>query len=196
MQDASSPFSRRIFLVRHGETAWSREKKHTGLTDLPLTPEGEEQAKRTKELLQLPFREVYTSPLLRARQTCALAGFADRAKILSSLVEWDYGDYEGKTTKEIRTEHPDWNLFDDGPPGGETLQEISLRADSAISEACNVQGDVLLFLSGHIARVLAARWIGLSGRCGKHLTLGTASVSILGYEHEWRCISLWNRNPL
>lgn len=186
-----------LYLARHGETAWSLTGQHTGLTDLPLTANGELQAASLAPRLRgIEFAAVYTSPLQRASRTCALAGFAQEARRDGDLVEWDYGAYEGKRTPDIRAMRADWNLFRDGCPDGEMAADVGVRADRVIARARACQGNVLLFSSGHILRVLAARWIGLDPAYGKALVLGTASLSILGYEHDRAepVISAWNQS--
>jgi probable phosphoglycerate mutase len=173
-----------VYLARHGETAWSLSGQHTGLTDLPLTDRGERNARRLGERLAgLRFAQVLTSPLVRAARTCELAGFGAVAATDRDLVEWDYGTYEGRRTSEIRAERPDWQLFRDGCPGGESPHQVGARADRVIARLRAAGGDVLLFSSGHFLRVLAARWLGLEPAAGRLLFLGTASLSILGYEH-------------
>ncbi len=184
-----------VHLVRHGETAWTLSRQHTGLTDIPLTENGERVAVRLGELLRgRSFARVVTSPLQRAKRTCELAGFGTRAEIDSDLVEWNYGDYEGITTAEIRKRRPDWQLFRDGSPGGESVADVSKRADRVIARLRALEGDALLFSSGHFLRVLAARWLGLDASCGRLLLLGTGTSSILGYEHDRSepVIRLWN----
>ena len=185
-----------IYLARHGETAWSLSGQHTGLTDLPLTERGERTARRLGERLkELTVNKVLTSPLQRARRTCELAGFANVAEVDHDLVEWDYGQYEGRRTAEILAERPDWQLFRDGCPGGESPAQIGMRADRVVGRVRAVQGDVLLFSSGHFIRVLTARWLGLepSINC-KYFMLSTASLSALGYEGSTArpVIRLWN----
>lgn len=151
-----------VYLARHGETAWSLSGQHTGLTDLPLTDRGERNARRLGERLKsLKFNKVFSSPLQRAMRTCELAGFGGQAEIDRDLLEWNYGEYEGRRSVEIHTERPDWNLFRDGCPGGESPSEIAGRADRVVNRVREVKGDVLLFTSGHFLRVLAARWLGL-----------------------------------
>jgi len=173
-----------IYLARHGETAWSISGQHTGRSDIPLTERGERNARRLGTRLEgLKFAMVLTSPLQRARRTCALAGFGGRCQIDPDLVEWDYGQYEGRTSAEIHEERPDWNLFRDGCPDGESPADVGARADRIITQVRNVPGDVLLFSSGHFLRVLAARWLGLEPAGGKYFILGTASLSALSYEH-------------
>jgi broad specificity phosphatase PhoE len=184
-----------IYLARHGETAWSLSGQHTGLTDLPLTARGEENARRLgKRLAGLSFSKVFTSPLQRARRTCELAGFGAAAEVDKGLVEWNYGDYEGRRTPEIHAERPDWQLFRDGCPGGESPGQIGARADNVVNRLRAIQGNVLLFSSGHFLRVLAARWLGLESFAGKFFVLSTASVSMLGYESNLSqpAIRLWN----
>lgn len=184
-----------VFLARHGETTWSLSGQHTGLTDLPLTERGERNARALGNRLQgRDFVRVFTSPLQRARRTCELAGFGGNATVDPDLVEWNYGQYEGRTTADIRKERPDWQLFRDGCPGGESLDAIGARADRVISRVRAVDGDVLLFSSGHILRILGARWLGLPPSGGGLLLLSTASLSKLGYEHGKidPVIRLWN----
>jgi probable phosphoglycerate mutase len=185
-----------VYLARHGETAWSLTGQHTGLTDLPLTEHGERTARRLGDRLsELTFTRVFTSPLLRAARTCELAGFGAVAEVDPDLVEWDYGQYEGRRTSEIRAEHPGWNLFRDGCPGGETPQQISERADRVVRRVRAVPGDVLLFSSGHFIRVLASRWLGLEPTANsRYFMLSTASLSALGYEGDLSrpVIRLWN----
>jgi probable phosphoglycerate mutase len=183
-----------IYLARHGETAWTLSGQHTGLTDIPLTERGERNAVRLGERLKGHFAAVFTSPLQRARRTCELAGFGRVAKPDPDLVEWNYGEYEGKTTAEIRQRQPDWKIFRDGCPGGETLVDVAARADRVIARARQVNGDVLLFSSGHILRVLAARWLKLDPSAGQFFCLSTATLSTLGYEHglDEPVIRLWN----
>ena len=184
------------YVARHGETAWTLSGQHTGLTDIPLTERGERNARRLGERLKgLTFAKVFTSPLQRASQTCELAGFAGIAEVDPDLVEWNYGQYEGRRTADIRVERPDWELFRDGCPGGETPRQISARADTVIGRVRAVRGDVLLFTSGHFIRVLAARWLGLEPSVNsRFFMLSTASLSAFGYEHERSrpVIRLWN----
>ena len=185
-----------VYVARHGETAWSLSGQHTGRTNLPLTFNGERNAKRLGERLRgHTFAKVFTSPLQRAFRTCVLAGFSAVAEVDADLVEWDYGEYEGRTLAEIRAERPNWDLFEDGCPGGESTAEVSERADRVIQRVRSVAGNVLLFSSGHFLRMLAARWLAIAPRCaGRHLLLSTASVSALGYEHSLSrpVIRLWN----
>jgi broad specificity phosphatase PhoE len=185
-----------VYLARHGETAWSLTGQHTGLTDLPLTERGERNARQLGERLRgLMFAKVYTSPLQRAARTCELAGFGAVAEVDRDLVEWDYGQYEGRRTAEIRAERPDWELFRDGCPGGESPAQAAARADRVVRRLRAVQGDVLLFSSGHFIRVLATRWIGLEVTSNaRRFMLSTASLSAVGYENELSrpVIRLWN----
>ena len=185
-----------VYLARHGETAWTISGQHTGLTDLPLTERGERTARQLGERLKgLAFSLVLTSPLQRAARTCELAGFKPLAEVDKDLVEWDYGQYEGRRTVEIRAERPDWELFRDGCPGGESPDQVSVRADRIVRRARAASGDVLLFTSGHFLRVLAVRWLGLEPTVNcKFFMLSTTSLSALGYEHERSrpVIRLWN----
>jgi probable phosphoglycerate mutase len=186
-----------VYLARHGETAWSRTGQHTGLTDLPLTEQGEAEARELgARLRELSFSRVLVSPLQRARQTCELAGLGIHAEIEPELVEWNYGDFEGKRTAEIRAQRPDWQLFRDGCPGGESVAQISDRADRVIAKVRTLKENVILFSSGHISRVLAARWLGLDAGAGRYFLLSTASLSTLGYEHDLSdpVLRLWNDN--
>lgn len=184
-----------IYLARHGETAWTISGQHTGLTDLPLTARGERNARQLGQRLQgLTFAAVFASPLVRASQTCDLAGFASVTTVEDKLVEWNYGDYEGKTSAEIRAQRPGWDLFRDGCPGGETVRDVSARADHVIASLRAIDGKVILFSHGHFLRVFATRWLGLNPDAGRHLYLGTAALSIVGLEHSRRdpVIRLWN----
>ena len=184
-----------VYLARHGETAWSLSGQHTGRTDLPLTERGEANARALGTRLSgLSFAKVFTSPLQRAVRTCELAGFGEKAEADPDLVEWDYGQYEGRRTVEILEERPDWYLFRDGCPGGETPDQVGARADRVVDRMRAVRGDVLVFSSAHILRVLAARWLGLGAAGGRYFWLGTASLSLLGYEHNRGepIIRLWN----
>ena len=184
-----------IYLARHGETVWSVTGQHTGVTDLPLTDRGERNAVRLGERLRgLVFTKVFTSPLRRAARTCELAGFGAVANVDRDLMEWNYGDYEGLRTVEIRAKRPDWHLFRDGCPNGESPVQIGARADRVVSRMRAVKGDVLLFSSGHFLRVFAARWLGLEPAAGKFLMLDTASLSALSYEHDLSqpAIRFWN----
>jgi probable phosphoglycerate mutase len=185
----------RIYLVRHGETEWSLSGQHTGKTDIPLTPHGEEEATGLRKRLSvLQPVLVLSSPLQRARRTCALAGWGDAMQIDADLSEWDYGDYDGRKTADIRKERPDWWLFRDGCPNGENAQDVGVRADSIIARVRALNGDVLLFGHSHMFRVLAARWIGIAAQGGACFILSPASVSALSYEHTVSepVIALWN----
>jgi len=185
-----------LYVARHGETAWSLSGQHTGLTDLPLTPNGERNALRLGERLKgMTFAKVFTSPLQRAVRTCELAGFGAVAKVDPDLVEWNYGQYEGRRSAEILAKCPDWQLFRDGCPEGESPAEVGERADRVVQRVRAVPGNVLLFSSGHFIRVLAARWLALGpGSAGRYFLLTTASLSALGYEHKLSqpVIRLWN----
>jgi broad specificity phosphatase PhoE len=184
----------RCFLVRHGETEWSRTGQHTGRTDLPLLPEGEKQAETLRPLLASHrFGVVLTSPLIRARDTCELAGLGEGARVEPDLAEWDYGSYEGLTTDEIRGRRPGWDLFADGAPGGEEADEVGRRADRVIARVRQVAGDSVCFAHGHLLRVLAARWIGHPAADARHFLLGPASISVLGWERETAVITSWNQ---
>jgi broad specificity phosphatase PhoE len=187
-----------VYLARHGETAWTISHQHTGRTDLPLTPRGEAEAARLgQRLAGLTFASVLTSPLQRAVRTCELAGFGSAAQIDLDLVEWNYGAYEGRTSAEIHAERPDWQLFRDGAPDGESPDQIGARADRVIHRVRATDGNTLLFSSGHFLRVFAARWLGREPGAGKDFFLGTASLSALGYEHDHSdpVIRLWNEMP-
>jgi probable phosphoglycerate mutase len=181
-------------LARHGETAWTVTGQHTGLTDLPLTAHGEGEAQKLGERLTgMTFAKVLTSPLRRAMRTCELAGFGPVGESDRDLVEWDYGEYEGRHTADILAERPDWQLFRDGCPGGESPEHVATRADRVVQRVRRVAGDVLLFSSGHFLRVLAARWIGAEAIAGRSLMLSTASLSALTHEHvDQPAIYLWN----
>ena len=181
-----------IWLVRHGETEWSRSGQHTSRTDLPLTPEGERQAESLKRMLVgHSFALVQSSPMNRAIRTCQLVGLTP--EINEDLREWDYGDYEGLTTPEIQKSAPGWTIFSGAVPNGETVEQVGARADRVISHALAASGNVALFGHGHLLRILAARWIGLEPAGGRLLALSTASLSVLGYERETRVIRLWNQ---
>jgi len=187
-----------IYLVRHGETAWALSGRHTGRTDIPLTPAGEESAKHVgRRLTGMTFARVFCSPSQRARRTCELAGFATVAQIDPDLAEWDYGDYEGLTTAEIHAKNPGWRRLRDDAPGGETLAAIAARADRVVSRLRAGADKTLVFSSGHFLRVVAARWLGADATAGAWLVLCTGSVSVLGYEHELEspAILLWDEQP-
>jgi probable phosphoglycerate mutase len=184
-----------IYLARHGETAWTISGQHTGRTDLPLTERGEHNATRLGQRLKgLTFAKVFTSPLQRARRTCELAGFGPVADVDPDLLEWDYGQYEGLVRAQILAKRPDWQLFRDGCPDGESPEQIGARADRVVTRVRAVAGNVLLFSSGHFLRVLAARWLGLPPAGGRYFLLSTASLSALGYEHDLSepVIRFWN----
>ena len=184
-----------IWLVRHGETEWSRSGQHTSRTDLPLTPEGERHAADLKRMLAgHSFAAVLSSPMRRAVETCRLVGLAP--EISEDLREWDYGDYEGLTTPEIQKHVRGWTIWTGAPPNGETAGQVGARADRVISRATSAAGDVALFGHGHLLRILAARWLGLEPSAGRLLALSTASLSVLGYERETRVIRLWNQTSL
>lgn len=182
-----------IVLVRHGETEWSATGKHTSVTDVPLLAGGRRDAERLgARLAAHDFTLVLTSPRARARDTAVLAGFGDVAQIDEDLVEVDYGEYEGLTTPEIRERRPGWSVWNDGSPGGETVEQVGVRADRVIERALAADGDVALFAHGHLLRILGARWIELPAAYGGHLLLSTGSVCELGFERERRAIVLWN----
>jgi len=174
-----------VYVIRHGETAWSLSHQHTGRTDIPLTERGERDARALSAKLQpLNVATVWSSPLIRARRTAELAGFAERLETLNDLMEWDYGAYEGRRTSEIRAERPDWNPFIDGCPGGENVADVAVRADRVLARVRSVQGNVALFAHRDVLRVLIARWITLAATEGQRLFLETASISVLGYDHD------------
>jgi probable phosphoglycerate mutase len=182
-----------IVLVRHGETEWSRDGRHTGLTDIPLTDAGRAQAALLRDAMgEWRVARVLSSPLQRALETCRLAGMVDAAETTEDLLEWDYGEYEGVTTAEIRESRPGWYLWRDGCPGGEQAAAVGERVDRVIAQLQDVDGDVALFAHGHVLRVLAARWIGLGPEGGALLALGTGTLSVLGYERETRVVRRWN----
>ena len=186
------------YLARHGETVWTISRQHTGATDLPLTAQGEREALRLgKRLEGLAFAAVLTSPLQRAVRTCELAGFGSMAKVEPDLIEWNYGAYEGRTSADIHRERSDWQLFRDGCPGGESPDQIGARADRVIRRVRSIEGNTLLFSSGHVLRVFVARWLGLDPGAGRYFPLGTASLSVVGYEHDRSepAIRLWNEMP-
>jgi broad specificity phosphatase PhoE len=182
-----------VYLVRHGETAWSLSGQHTGTTDLPLTERGEEVARRLGPVLSKEtFAHVLTSPMRRAVRTCELAGLGDRAAVDADLVEWNYGEYEGLTTEQIRARAPGWILFRDGCPGGESTAAIGARVDRLIGRIRAIDGNIALFAHGHVFRVLAARWLGLPVMAGRHFLLDTATLSILGDERDAPAVKRWN----
>jgi broad specificity phosphatase PhoE len=182
-----------VYVVRHGETAWSLSGQHTGVTDIPLTENGRAVARRLQPILaKAAFSLVLTSPLSRARETCELAGLGDRAAVERDLMEWNYGEYEGLTPKQIRARRPGWMIFRDGCPGGETPAEVGERADRVIARIRAAPGDVALFAHGHIFRVLVARWIGLPAPDGRHFLLDTATLNVLGYYRDSPAVKVWN----
>jgi broad specificity phosphatase PhoE len=182
-----------LWLIRHGETEWSLSGAHTGLTDIPLTAQGEAKAAAIRQKLAgHKFALALTSPLQRARRTCEIAGFGDRAELEPNLVEWSYGDYEGRTTDQIQQERPGWSLFRDGVPHGETIDQVAARAQAVINRAVSAGGDVVLFAHGHILRILTACWLGQTPQAAALYALGTAGISTLGHERETRVIVRWN----
>jgi len=185
-----------VWLIRHGETEWSISGAHTGRTDIALTGNGRHQAECIgRALAGRQFSLVLESPLQRARETCALAGFSAMAQVDPNLREWDYGDEEGRTTPEIQRVTPGWSLWHDGPRNGETVQQVGTRADAVIARAVAAAGDVALFAHGHLLRILAARWLGLAPPAGRLFALSTATLSTLGHERETRVIVRWNLAP-
>jgi probable phosphoglycerate mutase len=188
-----------VYIARHGETAWTMSGQHTGRTDIPLTARGEDDARHLGERLTgRSFALVLSSPLQRARRTCELAGFGERAEIDPDLREWDYGEFEGLTTKQIRERRPDWALFRDGCPGGESADQVGARADRVVARARAAAGDVLVFAHGHLLRVLTARWLGLPATAGRLLLCDPTSLGMLGYEHDKAdepVLRLWNEVP-
>ena len=182
-----------IVLARHGETEWSRDRRHTGRTDIPLTENGRRQAGVLGDALAgRSFERVLSSPLSRALDTCREAGLGEHAELSGDLCEWDYGEYEGITTAEIRTRRPGWNLWRDGCPGGETAADVGRRADRVIESLGGLEGDAAVFAHGHVLRVLTARWLGLGPEAGALFKLDTGTLSVLGYERETRAITRWN----
>ena len=185
--------SQLVYLVRHGETAWSLSGQHTGITDIPLTANGRRVAKLFEPLCaKLTLTLVLTSPLERARTTCELAGLGARAEIDRNLMEWNYGEYEGLTPKQIRAKAPEWLLFRDGCPGGESPEQVGARVDRLVTRVRAAEGHVALFAHGHILRVLAARWLGLPASAGCHFMLDTATLSVLGYYRGIPAVKRWN----
>jgi broad specificity phosphatase PhoE len=189
-----------VYLIRHGQTSWSLSGQHTGRTDLPLTEQGEQQARQLAPLLHaISFSQVLVSPMQRARRTCELAGLGAQARIEPALHEWDYGDYEGLTRAQIQATRPQWDVFHDGCPGGESPEQVSARADQILAQTQTMPGRVALFSHGHLLRALAVRWIELSIQAGLHFGLDAGSLSVLGYEHGSAlepAIELWNARPL
>ena len=191
----SATFPPEIWLVRHGETAWSQAGRHTGRTDVPLTEAGREQARALRDILRAhSFAAVYTSPLSRARETCTLAGYGDVCQPLDDLREWNYGEYEGRTTAAIRAERPGWTVWSGGVPHGESVADVGARAAAVLERIANVNGDVALFSHAHFLRIFAAVWLGLPPVDGRLFRLDTASVSRLGWERETRVILTWNED--
>ncbi len=185
---------KKLFLVRHGETSWALSGRHTGFTDIPLTDHGRKQAEVLGTALHsIPITLALVSPLARAKDTFALAHLPIQGTFCDDLKEWNYGDYEGLTSDEIKQKNPNWNLFTHGAPGGESISDIEKRADRVLKKVLEAKGDVALFSSAHILRCIAARWLQMPIEFGKHLTLQTASLSILGYEHENPALILWNK---
>ena len=186
----------RVYLVRHSETPWSLSGQHTGRTDIPLTERGERDAARLLERLRgITFAQVLTSPMQRARRTCELAGLGAHAEVVPDLKEWDYGEYEGRKSVDIHKERPGWNLFEDGCPGGETLEQIAARADRVVARLRQAAGDVAVFSHGHFLRMLTARWLALPPVEARRFLLSAGTVSILAYEHnslEEPVVLLWN----
>lgn len=199
MMKTGKPDSLRLYLIRHGETEWSLSGRHTGRTDIALTRNGQGEARELgKRLLDIPFAHVLTSPLRRALQTCELAGLDQPQEMEPDLAEWDYGDYEGRRSADIRMQRPDWNVYRDGCPGGESPAQVSARADRLLARLRRLEGNVALFTHGQIGSALAARWIGLALGEAQHLSLGTASLSILAIDPHHPgvpVISLWNELP-
>lgn len=187
--------SQEVVLVRHGETEWSRSGRHTGRTDLPLTPSGRDAARLLGARLRAwRFARVLSSPLRRALDTCRLAGLEETAEIREDLMEWDYGAYESRTTADIRTERPGWSLWTDGVPEGETAEDVGRRVDRIVAELRSAEGDVAVFAHGHVLRVLAARWLALPSTEGRLFALGTTTISVLGYERDAPVIASWNED--
>ena len=186
-----------IYLIRHGETEWSASGKHTGVSDIPLTERGRQQSQLLRpQLSTMNFELVLTSPLQRARETCELAGLAERAEIDPDLMEWNYGDYEGLTSEQIHAHRPAWTIFNDGGgPGGETPEQVGARVDRVIARVRTVKGAAALFAHGHVLRVLAARWLGLPPRAGAHFLLDTATVCVLSSQGGVAALKRWNVAP-
>jgi broad specificity phosphatase PhoE len=183
----------KVYLLRHGETEWSLNGQHTGVTDIPLTENGRMAARLLKPILaKVTFTLVLTSPLQRARETCELAGLGQFANVDPDLIEWNYGEYEGLTTEQIRSTRPGWSVFRDGCPGGESPEQVGARADRVITKVRAAEGNVALFGHGHFSRVLAARWINLSANYGENFLLDTATLNVLGYYRESPAFMIWN----
>jgi broad specificity phosphatase PhoE len=182
-----------LWLIRHGETEWSLSGAHTGRTDIPLTAHGRELAQQVGQYLAgRKFALVLSSPLSRAVDTCRLAGYGEQAQVEPLLQEWNYGDYEGKSTPEIRKTRPDWFLWRDGVPNGETVEQVGVRADAVIARIASANGDVALFSHGHFLRIFTARWLGLEASGGRLFALDTATISVLGFERETHVMKRWN----
>jgi broad specificity phosphatase PhoE len=182
-----------VFLVRHGETAWSLTGQHTGVTDIPLTESGRQLATRLRPVLaQVSFARVFTSPLQRARDTCELAGLGDQATTTIDLMEWNYGKYEGVTSDTIHESTPGWQIFRDGAPGGETPEQVAERVDRVIACTRSIEGDVAMFAHGHVLRVLVARWLGFPPAAGEHFLLDTGTLCVLNYYRDTPAIKVWN----
>jgi probable phosphoglycerate mutase len=196
--DASAGERAEVVLVRHAETEWSRDGRHTGLTDLPLTERGRARARALADTLGADagtFGLVLVSPSVRARETAELSGLGGPVQVREDLHEWDYGDYEGRTTADIREQRPAWDLWRDGCPGGEDANAVGARADRVIAELRSLDGRAAVFSHGHFLRVLGARWIGLPADAGAHLGLGTAALCVLGYERSYAILAHWNETP-
>jgi broad specificity phosphatase PhoE len=184
---------KKIYLIRHGETEWTLSRKHTGTTDVPLTKNGEDQALAIgKRLRGHPFQTILSSPLQRAVQTCAIAGFLDQARLDMDLIEWNYGNFEGLTTEQIWKREPHWNIFSNGAPGGESVADITARANKVLTKIQFLHGDVALFSHGHFLRALAARWLQLPVQEGRLFALFPSAISILGFERTTHVLTLWN----
>jgi probable phosphoglycerate mutase len=185
--------SQEVYLIRHGETEWSLSGQHTGITDIPLTENGRKVARLLEPVLRKQtFALVLTSPLGRARQTCELAGLGERAEIDRNLMEWNYGEYEGLTPRQIHAQRPGWVIFNDGCPGGESAKQVGVRVDRVIARVRAVQGHIALFAHGHIFRVFAARWLGLPATAGSHFLLSTATLNVLSYYRGIPAVKCWN----
>lgn len=183
----------KVVIARHGETEWSKAWKHTSYSDIPLTDNGRERAKSlVPEMEKWTFALVLSSPLIRALETCRIAGLGDQAELEPDLVEWNYGEYEGITTAEIRKTVPGWTVFSHPSPGGETPEQVAARVDRVIARARDAGGDVALFAHGHVLRVLTARWLELDPRMAKHFVLSTGTISVLGWERDTPALELWN----
>jgi len=184
---------KKVYVIRHGETEWSLNGQHTGITDIPLTENGRKGARLLQPYLtKQSFGLVLTSPLQRAKETCRLSGLGDQAEVESNLMEWNYGDYEGLTSAQIHETAPGWIVFNDGAPGGETPEQVAVRADRVIARVVSVNGDVALFAHGHILRVLVARWIGYPATTGRNFLLDTGTLNILSYYRGYPAIQTWN----